>query len=91
MKKAVRLYIKGTVQGIFFRQFIKENAERNDIRGFVRNLEDGRVEVFIEGDTKNVEKMIELCKKGPRHAKINHVGIRSERVQDFREFKILHI
>jgi len=91
MKKAVRLYIKGTVQGIFFRQFIKDNAERNDIRGFVRNLEDGRVEVFIEGKIENVNKIIELCKKGPRHAKINHVEMRDERIQDFREFKILHI
>jgi len=91
MKKAVRLYIQGTVQGIFFRQFIKENAERNDIRGFVRNLEDGRIEIFMEGDNKNIDKMIELCKKGPKHAKINHVEIREEKVQDFREFKILHI
>jgi acylphosphatase len=65
MKKAVRLYIDGSVQGIFFRQFVKDNAERNDIRGFVRNLEDGRVEVYIEGDNENVDKMIELCKKGP--------------------------
>lgn len=91
MKKAKRLYINGTVQGIFFRQFIKENAERNDVRGFVRNLEDGRVEVFIEGDGKDVDKMIELCKKGPRHAQIRNVEIKEEKVQDFKEFKILHI
>ena len=44
MKKAVRLYIDGAVQGLFFRQFVKENAERYDVKGFVRNLEDGRVE-----------------------------------------------
>lgn len=91
MKKAKRLYINGTVQGIFFRQFIKENAERNDVRGFVRNLEDGRVEVFIEGDGKDVDKMIELCKKGPRHAQIRNVEIKEEKVQGFKEFKILHI
>jgi acylphosphatase len=91
MKKAKRLYINGTVQGIFFRQFVKENAERNDVRGFVRNLEDGRVEVFIEGDGKDVDKMIELCKKGPRHAQIRNVEIKEEKVQGFKEFKILHI
>ena len=82
MKKAVRLYIKGTVQGIFFRQFIKENAERNDVRGFVRNLEDGRVEIFMEGNIENVDKMIESCKKGPKHSKINNVETREEKVQD---------
>ncbi len=91
MKKAVRLYIKGIVQGIFFRQFIKDNAERNDVRGFVRNLEDGRVEVFIEGDIENVDKMIELCQKGPKHSKINNVEIKEEKVQEFKEFKVLHI
>jgi acylphosphatase len=91
MKKSVRLYITGTVQGIFFRQFIKDNAERNNIRGFVRNLEDGRVEVFIEGDNENVDKMVDLCQKGPKHARIEKVDIQEEKFQDFKEFKVLHI
>jgi acylphosphatase len=91
MKKATRLYIEGTVQGVFFRQFIKENAERCNLRGFARNLEDGRVEVFIEGDNDNVDKMIELCKQGPRHSKIDNVEIKEEKFQDFKEFKVLHI
>jgi acylphosphatase len=91
VKKAVRLYIKGTVQGIFFRQFIKDNAERNNVRGFARNLEDGRVEVFIEGNIEEVDKMIELCKIGPKHSKIDNVEIKEEKFQDFKEFKILHI
>jgi len=91
VKKAVRLYIKGTVQGLFFRQFIKDNAERNDVKGFARNLEDGRVEVFAEGDNNNVEKMIELCKIGPKHSQIENVEIKEEKFQDFKEFKILHI
>jgi acylphosphatase len=91
MKTAVRLYIKGTIQGIFFRQFIKDNAERNNVKGFVRNLEDGRVEVFIEGNNEDVDKMIELCKKGPKHSQIDDVEIKEEKFQDFKEFKILHI
>jgi acylphosphatase len=91
MKKANRLYIEGTVQGVFFRQFIKENAERQNLRGFVRNLEDGRVEVFIEGDNDSVDKMIELCKNGPKHSQIRNVEIKEEKFQDFKEFKILHI
>jgi len=91
MKKSVRLYIDGTVQGVFFRMFIKENAERYDVKGFVRNLEDGRVEVFLEGDANNVNKMIEICKKGPKHAKIKNVEIKEERFQDLKNFKMLHI
>jgi acylphosphatase len=91
MKKAVRLYITGTVQGIFFRQFVKDNAERYNLRGFVRNLEDKRVEVFIEGDIESVNKMIEVCKKGPKHSQIKKVDVKEEKIQDFKEFKVLHI
>ncbi len=91
MKKAVRLYIEGTVQGVFFRGFIKENAERHNVKGFVRNLEDGRVEVFLEGDIENVDKMIELCTSGPKHSQIRNVEMKDERFQDFKEFKVLHI
>jgi len=92
MKKSVRLYITGTVQGVFFRMFIKENAERYDVKGFVRNLEDGRIEVFLEGQVDGVNKMIELCKKGPnKHAQIKNVETKQERFQQFKTFKILHI
>lgn len=91
MKKSVRLYINGIVQGIFFRSFIKTNAEKYDVKGFTRNLEDGRVEVFLEGDSDNVNKMIELCKKGPRHSQIKSVDVKPEKFQDFKTFKVLHI
>ncbi len=91
MKKSVRLYINGTVQGVFFRIFVKENAERYDVKGFVRNLEDGRIEVFLEGNSEEVNKMIELCKKGPKHAQIRNVEIKPERFQSFKVFKVLHI
>ena len=91
MKKSVRLYITGTVQGIFFRAFVKENAERHNVKGFVRNLDDGRVEIFLEGDSENVNTMIELCQKGPKHSLIRNVEIKPERFQDFKVFKVLHI
>lgn len=91
MKKSVRLYIQGIVQGVFFRSFIKENAERYDVKGFIRNLEDGRIEIFLEGNSDNVNKMIELSKKGPKHSQIKEVETKPEKFQDFKSFKILHI
>lgn len=91
MKKSVRLYIEGVVQGVFFRSFIKENAERYDVKGFIRNLEDGRIEIFLEGNSDDVNKMIELAKKGPKHSQIKEVTIKPEKFQDFKSFKILHI
>ncbi len=91
MKKSVRLYITGTVQGVFFRAFIKENAERYNVKGFVRNLEDGRLEVFLEGNSDEVNKMIDLCKHGPKHSQIRKVEEKPEKFQDFKAFKVLHI
>jgi len=91
MKKSVRLYIDGTVQGVFFRMFVKEQAERHNVKGFVRNLENGKIEIFLEGDSNDVNKMIELCEKGPKHAQIRNVQIKPESFQDFKVFKVLHI
>ncbi|MBU3907449.1 MAG: acylphosphatase [Nanoarchaeota archaeon] len=90
MKKSIRLYITGTVQEVFFRAFVKENAERYNVKGFVRNLEDGRLEVFLEGDANDVNKLIELCKQGPKHSQITKVEEKEEKFQDFKEFKVLH-
>lgn len=90
MKKSVRLYITGIVQGVFFRSFLKENAERLDVRGFTRNLEDGRVEVFLEGDSQKVNEMIELCRRGPKHAQIKNLEIIPEKFQGLKGFKVLH-
>ncbi len=91
MKKSIRLYLSGTIQGVFFRGFIKENAEKLGVKGFIRNLEDGRVEIFIEGNIDEVKKMITICKKGPKHSEIKNVEEKVERFQDFKQFKILHI
>ena len=91
MKKSVRLYITGSVQGIFFRLFVKQNAEKIGVNGFVRNLEDGRVEVFLEGDADKVNSMRDICKKGPRHSQIRNVEEKRESFQGLRNFKVLHI
>jgi acylphosphatase len=90
MKKSVRLYIQGVVQSVFFRSFVKENAEKLDVKGFTRNLEDGRVEVFLEGDAEKVNEMVELCRKGPKHSQIKDIETIPEKFQGLKGFKILH-
>lgn len=85
------MYVTGTVQGVFFRIFVKENAEKYNIKGFTRNLEDGRIEIFAEGHIDDVKKLIEICKKGPRHSQIRNVEVKNENYQGFKTFKILHI
>ena len=89
MKKSVRLYITGAVQGVFFRLFVKQNAERLDVRGFIRNLDDGNLEVFAEGRDENVNEFLKECKKGPPHADVKKVEFEDIKNQGFDGFKIL--
>lgn len=90
MKKSVRICITGVVQGVFFRAFVNDNAEKNNVKGFARNLQDGRIEIFLEGDASDVNAMIELCKQGPKHSQIKNVEMKLEKFQGFKEFRILH-
>lgn len=91
MKKAVRLYISGNFQPLFFKGYIKEKAEKLGVKGFVRSLEDGRIEVFLEGNPDEVKKAVDICKKGQRHSQIKDVVEKPEKFQDLRNFKVLHI
>lgn len=90
MKKAVRVYIYGIVQGVFFRNFVKENADKLGVKGYVRNKNDGSVECWFEGEGENVKKMIELCKEGPKHAVIKRLDEIEEKFHGFKEFKIIY-
>lgn len=90
MKKSVKLTITGSVQSLFFRTFVKENADINNVRGFIRKLEDGRIEVFLEGNKEDVNELVSLCKTRPKYAIIRNVDEKEMPFQDFREFKILN-
>ena len=90
MKKSLRLFITGNLQSMFFKQWVKENADKNNVKGFMRKLEDLRTEIFIEGNKEEVDAMVEICKVGPKFASIRNVVEKEERFQDFKEFKILN-
>lgn len=90
VKKAVRVYIKGIVQGVFFRKFVKENADKLGVNGYVRNLEDGNtVEAWFEGDNSKVDEMVDKCKNGPEHAVVKRLDVVDEKFQDRKGFKII--
>ena len=90
--KTLRVYISGTVQGVFFRKFIEDTANMLGIRGFVRNLEDGRVEVVIEGREDKIERMLRACRgEGYAHAQIKNVEVQDLKYQGFEGFKITRL
>lgn len=89
MKKAKKLFLSGSVQGMFFELFVQEQAKMLGLAGFLRKLEDGRLEVFIEGDGENVDSFITQCKEGHQHVKIRNIEEKDERFQGMQDFKIL--
>lgn len=76
--KRVRVLISGRVQGVFFRAYTKEEANRLGLKGWVRNLPDGRVEALFEGEDEAVEKMIKWCHRGSPASKVEKVEVFEE-------------
>lgn len=67
------LLISGRVQGVGFRHFTQKEARNRGLRGWVRNLDDGRVEVVVRGAAPDVSKLIELLRKGPAIARVDQL------------------
>lgn len=87
--KRLHVYISGRVQGVFFRASTQEKAQALNLVGWVRNLPDGKVETVFEGSEKNVDAMLEWCKKGPPYAVVKDVQSYEEPpMGKFREFQI---
>lgn len=90
MKIRAHIYVSGKVQGVFFRSGTKDKAEELALTGWVRNLDDGRVEAVFEGEKGNVEKMVEWAWKGPGYAKVEKVeNIPEKYTGEFSRFVVL--
>jgi len=67
------VFVSGEVQGVFFRATTRERAEETGVDGWVRNLDDGRVEAGFEGPEDAVEAMVEFCHEGSPQARVDDV------------------
>lgn len=77
MKKKIRAHalISGRVQGVFFRMETRQAAAAHAVKGWVRNLPDGRVEAVFEGDKESVDGVLKWCGHGPPHARVDRVDV----------------
>ena len=81
--KKIRAIIRftGLVQGVGFRFFVRRNAEKLGVAGQVENMPDGTVKAVFEGSAEAVAQLAEVCKEGPRGARVQNAEIEYE---DFR-------
>nr|WP_321496384.1 acylphosphatase [uncultured Methanolobus sp.] len=83
------ILVTGRVQGVYFRRFTVDNAQKLGLVGFARNLSDGRVEVFAEGKATMIHKLIDLLHIGPALANVEDVSVKwSESTCEYTDFSI---
>ena len=88
-KIRARVVVSGLVQGVYFRQNTKDIASEHFVRGWVRNLRDGRVEALLEGDETSVRRVIEWCHKGPPKGRVESVDAEYQTYSgEFKDFTI---
>jgi acylphosphatase len=89
-QKRIHMFVKGKVQGVYFRQGMKDIAEKKNVTGWVRNLQDKRVEAVLEGKIINVNSVIKWSHTGPPNAIVDYVEIINENYKgEFSKFEIL--
>jgi len=74
-KVSAHVYVYGMVQGVFFRYNTKRMADLLGVSGWVKNLPDGRVEAYFEGEEDAVRRMVEWCHVGPPLARVERVEV----------------
>lgn len=85
---AARVVIFGEVQGVFFRDNCRRQAQTLGVAGWVRNTPDGTVEAHLEGEADAVDRMVTWCKSGPPQACVDRVDVAAQPESGFAGFAV---
>lgn len=89
MNVARKFIISGEVQGVGYRFFAQRAAARHQVTGYVKNLNDGRVEAYVEGTEKTVEDFKHDLNTGPQNSSVEHIEeIVVEPTRQYSTFRI---
>ena len=69
------IHISGRVQGVGFRWFTEKEARARNVKGYVRNLQDGRVEVVAQGEREDVAQLCDALRQGPSASRVDAVAM----------------
>ena len=83
-----RVLVRGRVQGVFFRDTIRNAAEREGVAGWARNNRDGSVEAVFEGDGAALDRLVALCREGPPAARVEDVEVHDEPEEGSSGFRV---
>ena len=83
-----RVVVHGLVQGVFFRDTVRRQADTRGVAGVVRNTREGTVEAVFEGEPAAVESLVALCHQGPRGARVDRVEVYEEEPEGLSGFSV---
>ncbi|HLD05508.1 MAG TPA: acylphosphatase [Candidatus Nanoarchaeia archaeon] len=84
----LHIYISGKVQGVSFRYYLMKEAQRLGILGWVKNLEDGRMEVIAQSKSEALQEFLRHCRKGPPYAEVERVDMEEVPEQELDGFEV---
>lgn len=88
MTTRIHAYVTGRVQGVTFRASTRERARAAGVNGWVRNLDDGRVEAVFEGDQEAVAELVNFIHHGPAPAEVEDVEATEEAPEGIDGFEV---
>jgi acylphosphatase len=83
-----RVIVQGRVQGVFFRDSVRERARAHGVSGWILNRSDGAVEAVLEGRSDHVDRVVRFCKIGPRQAAVEQIDVTEEEPEGLSGFEI---
>lgn len=88
--KQVQLFVRGRVQGVYFRAATQRESRRLGIMGWVKNRSDGSVEILAEGEEDQLKELIAWANRGPSAARVERVDVRWRSYSgDYFDFRIV--
>jgi acylphosphatase len=88
----VHIFVKGLVQGVFFRANTQKMAKDFGLNGWVKNTPEGGVEAVFEGEKEKIEELLQWAKRGPQGARVDGIDIKWEEYQEeFKNFEIRYL
>ena len=83
-----RVVVSGRVQGVFFRDTLRERARAHGVSGWVTNRDDGAVEAVLEGEPEAVSRVVRFCETGPPRAAVDRVEVAEEEPEGLSGFDV---
>lgn len=88
--KQAHIFVSGFVQGVGYRAYVRLRARELGLKGWVRNLSDGRVEAILQGENEKIDELLHLLRRGPFFAKVTDIVVDwEEKEESFSDFQKL--